>query len=82
MGTIIYGVHHYVSILLPHPPLRAGRVRRLIDGILPRRPGFNPRSGHLGFVVDKMALGQGFLRALRPSAVTISLLVCILILFL
>jgi hypothetical protein len=29
-----------------------------------RRPGFNPRSVHVGFVVDKVALGQDF----SPSA--------------
>jgi hypothetical protein len=27
--------------------------------------GFKPRSGHVGFVVDKVALGAGLLRALR-----------------
>jgi hypothetical protein len=26
----------------------------------PRRPGFEPRSSHVGFVVDKVALGQVF----------------------
>jgi hypothetical protein len=26
----------------------------------PRRPGFEPGSGHVGFVVDKVALGQVF----------------------
>jgi hypothetical protein len=39
--------------------------RRLVAGFPPRRPGFNPRSGYVGFVVDEMALRQGFLRALR-----------------
>jgi hypothetical protein len=29
---------------------------------LPRRPGFDPGSVHLRFVVDKVALGQVFLR--------------------
>jgi hypothetical protein len=28
--------------------------------LLPRRLGFEPGSGHVGFVVDKMALGQDF----------------------
>jgi hypothetical protein len=31
----------------------------------PQRLGFNPRSGHVGFVVDIVALGEGFLRVLR-----------------
>jgi hypothetical protein len=29
------------------------------------RPGFEPRSGHLGFVVDKVTVGQIFFRVLR-----------------
>jgi hypothetical protein len=34
--------------------------RRLVPGFLMLRTGFDPRSGHVGFVVDKVALGQGF----------------------
>jgi hypothetical protein len=33
-------------------------LRRLVAGFPPRRPGFEPRSGHVGFVVDKVVLGQ------------------------
>jgi hypothetical protein len=40
-------------------------LRRLVAGIRPRRPGFDPGSVHVGFVVDKVALGQVFLRVLR-----------------
>jgi hypothetical protein len=29
-------------------------------GFPPRQPGINPRSSHVGFVVDKVALGQVF----------------------
>jgi hypothetical protein len=32
----------------------------LVTGFPQRRPGFEPRSGHEGFVVDKVALGQVF----------------------
>jgi hypothetical protein len=32
----------------------------LVAGFPPRRPGFDPRSDHVGFVVDKVALGQVF----------------------
>jgi hypothetical protein len=32
----------------------------LVAGFPPRRPGFEPGSGHVGFVVDKVALGQVF----------------------
>jgi hypothetical protein len=38
-------------------------LRRLVAGLSPRRPGFNPGSVHVGFVVDKGAPGQVFLRA-------------------
>jgi hypothetical protein len=31
-----------------------------VAGFPPRRPGFNPRSDHVRFVVDKVALGQVF----------------------
>jgi hypothetical protein len=32
----------------------------LVAGLSPRRTGFDPRSVHVGFVVDKVALGQVF----------------------
>jgi hypothetical protein len=35
----------------------------------PRRPRFDPRSVHVGFMVDKVALGQVFLRVFRFSRV-------------
>jgi hypothetical protein len=35
-------------------------LRRLVAGFPPRRPGFEPRSSHGGFMVDKVALGQVF----------------------
>jgi hypothetical protein len=35
-------------------------LRRLAAGLSPWRPGFDPGSVHVGFVVDKVALGQGF----------------------
>jgi hypothetical protein len=40
-------------------------------GLSPRRPGFAPGSVHVGFVVDKVALGQVLLRVLRFSPVNI-----------
>ena len=40
-------------------------LRRLVAGLSPRRPGFDPGSVHVGFVVNKVALGQGFLWVLR-----------------
>jgi hypothetical protein len=38
-------------------------------GLSPQRPGFNPGSVHVGFVVDKVALEQVFSRVLRFSTV-------------
>jgi hypothetical protein len=35
-------------------------LRRLVAGFPPRRPVFDPKSGHMGFVVDNAALGQVF----------------------
>jgi hypothetical protein len=42
-------------------------LRRLVAGFPPRRPGFEPSSGHVGFVVDKAALGQGFSEHVSPA---------------
>ena len=41
-------------------------LRRLVAGFSPRRPGFDPVSVHVGFVVDKVALGRVFLRVFLP----------------
>jgi hypothetical protein len=35
-------------------------LRRLVAGFPPRRPGFDPSSGHVGFLVETVALGQVF----------------------
>jgi hypothetical protein len=45
-------------------------LRRLVVGLSPRRPGFDPGSVHVGFVVDKVALGQVFPRVHWFSPVT------------
>jgi len=46
-------------------------LRRWVASLSPRRPRFEVRSVPLLFVVDKVALGQGFLRVLRLSLVNI-----------
>jgi hypothetical protein len=46
-------------------------LRLLVACLSARRPGFAPRSIHVGFVVGKVALGQIFLRVLRFSLVNI-----------
>jgi hypothetical protein len=51
---------------------KEGRTERYIEKwpcLSPRRPGFDPGSVHVGFVVDKVALGQVFPRVLRFSPV-------------
>jgi hypothetical protein len=35
-------------------------LKQLVAGFPPRRPEFDPGSGQVGFVVDKVALGQVF----------------------
>jgi hypothetical protein len=46
-------------------------LRLLVAGVSPRRPWFAPGSVHVGFVVDEVAPGQVFLRALLCSPVYI-----------
>jgi hypothetical protein len=38
----------------------APSLKQLVAGFPPRRSGFEPRSGQVGFVVNKVALGQVF----------------------
>jgi hypothetical protein len=45
--------------------------KRLVTGLSPWYAGFAPGSVHVGFVVDKVALGQVFLQVLRFSSVSI-----------
>jgi hypothetical protein len=54
-------------------------LRRLAAGLPPRRPGFDLGSVHVGFVVDKVALGQVFLRVLRFSPVNWIIIIIIVI---
>jgi hypothetical protein len=44
-------------------------LRRLVAGLSPRRRGFDPRSVNVGFVVDKVAMGQVFPRVFRFSPI-------------
>jgi hypothetical protein len=55
------------DVTFPHSPatIKYGTVpvpwlRLLVTGLPPRRPGFDPGSVHVGFVVDKVALGRVF----------------------
>jgi hypothetical protein len=45
-------------------------LRRLVAGLTPRRLGLDPGSVHVGFVLDKVALGQVFPRVLRFSSIS------------
>jgi hypothetical protein len=42
-------------------------LRRLVAGLPTRRPGFDLGLVHVGFMVDKVELGQAFPRVLRFS---------------
>jgi hypothetical protein len=50
-------------------------LRRLAAGLPPRRFGADLGSVHVGFVVDKLALGQVFLQVLPFSSVTFNSIV-------
>ena len=52
------------GIMTPLP-----RLSRLVAGLSSRRPGFDPKPVHVGFLVDKVAFGQVFPRVLRFSHV-------------
>jgi hypothetical protein len=47
-----------ISHIKPRGSLAAPQLRRLVTGFPMRWPRFEPRYGHMGFVVDKVALGQ------------------------
>jgi hypothetical protein len=47
-------------LLHVHPLPSNSYVNRLVAGFPPRRPRFEPGPGYMGFVVDKVALGQVF----------------------
>jgi hypothetical protein len=51
---------------------RKAVLRSLVTGLSLRRPGFAHGSIHVGFVADKVSLGQVLLRVLRFSPVSIS----------
>jgi hypothetical protein len=42
------------------PNLAVPWLRQLVTGLSPRRSGFDPQSVYVGFVVDKVVLGQVF----------------------
>ena len=46
-------------------------LSRSVVGLPPPRPGYDPRSVHVRFVVEEARLGQVFLAALRSSPVII-----------
>jgi hypothetical protein len=46
-------------------------LRRVVAALSPRRPGFDPRTVYVRFVVDTVALGRVFLPVLRFSPVSI-----------
>jgi hypothetical protein len=62
-----------LNIILPS--MSAPELKRLVAGFLPRRPGFELRSGQVRFEVDKVALGQvspAILHSTKFSIITIT----------
>jgi hypothetical protein len=68
---------NYAGTIKPYDILKVNKAlvkavpwfRRLVAGLSPQRPGISPGSLHVGFVVDKLALGQVFPRELWFSSV-------------
>ena len=48
-------------------------LTRLVSGLSSRKPGFSPSLVHLGFVVNNVAVENGFLRKLQFSPFSIIL---------
>jgi hypothetical protein len=57
------------SVLHVRNVLAVPWLRLLVAGLSPRKPEFDPGSVRVGFLVDKVALGQVFSRVLRFSPV-------------
>jgi hypothetical protein len=55
-GSLFQLSDNWVTRIMWAAPQR----RRLVASFPQRRPGFEPRSGHVGFVVGKVTLGQAF----------------------
>jgi hypothetical protein len=50
----------YIRMIVKPPNVGAPYLKRLVSGFPQRRPGFEPGSGQVRFVVDKVLLGQVF----------------------
>jgi hypothetical protein len=50
--------HRNLANFLTKTPLNNKLLKRLVAGFPPRRPGFEPGFGQVGFVADKVALVQ------------------------
>jgi len=57
--------------LIPERLTSIPSLRWLDSSILPHRPWFNSRLVHVGFVVDKVTLGQVFLQVLQVLPVSV-----------
>jgi hypothetical protein len=51
------------------------QLKWLVPGFPPRRPGFKPRSGHVRFVVEKVALGQVSISPANSHSIDCSILI-------
>jgi hypothetical protein len=71
MALVFMQTYVLVKIFIRTAMMAVPWLRSLVVGLSPRRPGFAPGSIRVGFVVDKVALGQVFLRVLQFSPVNI-----------
>jgi len=58
-------------MLIPERSTSIPSLSWLDYSLLPYRPRFNPRPVHVGFVVDKVTLGQVFLQVLQVFPVSV-----------
>jgi hypothetical protein len=68
-APVFCDINRTLSYVQPYMLMAVPWLRRLVAGFPPRRPGFDPGSVQVGFVVDKVALGKVFSRVLRFSSV-------------
>jgi hypothetical protein len=73
VGTqrVTFMVQTFIDICFTDDSVAVPWLRWLVVGLSLRSPGFSLGSIHVGFVVDKVALGQVFLRVFRFSPVSI-----------
>jgi hypothetical protein len=57
MCIVLHVKNNLITVPLLPFQKAVSQLRRLIAGLSPRRPGFDPRSIHVAFVVEKVRIG-------------------------